>query len=173
MFLSCFIRAFSVYNIGRFKESEANRVQLFTACPVRLFLFGGGFMFVFFNPNPARNLVGDCVVRGISKITNKTWDDVYLGIVMQGFYDKDMPSSNAIWDNYLRNIGYDKFIIPNTCPNCYTVNDFAEDHPTGQYLLATGTHVVAVVDGDYYDTWDSGAVTPIYYYTKQEVDDGL
>lgn len=124
--------------------------------------------FAMYNPNPAHNRVGDCVIRGISKLTDKPWDDVYLGVAMQGFTDKDMPSSNAVWDSYLRNHGYMKFIIPNTCPDCYTVAQFAEEHPTGKYMLATGTHVIAVVDGDYYDTWDSGMEKPIYFYTKEE-----
>lgn len=124
--------------------------------------------FVYFNPNPSRNLVGDCVIRAISKLRDKPWDDVYLGVAMQGFTDKDMPSSNAVWDSYLRNHGYMKFVIPNTCPDCYTVSQFTEEHPTGKYMLATGTHVIAVVDGDYYDTWDSGMEKPIYFYTKEE-----
>lgn len=124
--------------------------------------------FVYFNPNPSRNLVGDCVIRAISKLRDKPWDDVYLGVAMQGFTDKDMPSSNAVWDSYLRNHGYMKFVIPNTCPDCYTVAQFAEEHPTGKYMLATGTHVIAVVDGDYFDTWDSGMEKPIYFYTKEE-----
>ena len=42
------------------------------------------------------------------------------------------------------------------------------DNPEGKYLLATGTHVVTVIDGDYYDTWDSGDEIPIYYFTKEE-----
>lgn len=124
--------------------------------------------FAMHNPNPAHNRVGDCVIRGISKLMDKPWDDVYLGVAMQGFTDKDMPSSNAVWDSYLRNHGYMKFVIPNTCPDCYTVAQFAEEHPTGKYMLATGTHVIAVVDGDYFDTWDSGMEKPIYFYTKEE-----
>ena len=99
---------------------------------------------------------------------DKSWDDTYLGIVMQGFIDKDMPSSNAVWDNYLLENGYKKHVLPDTCPNCYTVNNFVEDHPRGRYILATGSHVIAAVDGCYFDTWDSGSETVIYYYTNQE-----
>ena len=124
--------------------------------------------FEYYNPNPSRNLVGDCVIRAVSKLTDKSWDDTYLGIAMQGFIDKDMPSSNAVWDSYLRNNGYNRFTVPNTCPDCYTVLDFVADHPTGKYLLATGSHVIAIIDGVYFDTWDSGYEKPIYYYTKQE-----
>ena len=41
-------------------------------------------------------------------------------------------------------------------------------YPHGTYVLATNNHVVAVVDGNYYDTWDSGDETPIYVWRKEE-----
>jgi hypothetical protein len=28
--------------------------------------------------------------------------------------------------------------------------------------------VVAVVDGDYYDTWDCGDEVPVYYFEREE-----
>ena len=64
--------------------------------------------------------------------------------------------------------GYNRYVIPNTCPDCYSVKQFCEEHPHGKYLLATGTHVVTCIDGDYYDTWNSGDEIPIYYFTKEE-----
>jgi len=120
------------------------------------------------NPNPIRNLVGDCVIRGISILTNRSWEDTYLEIAVQGYFMYDMPSSNEVWGSYLKSRGYKKKIIPNTCPDCYTVRNFCEDNPYGRFLLATGTHVIAVIDGDYYDTWDSGNEIPIYYFSKEE-----
>jgi len=125
-------------------------------------------MFIRTNPNPASNLVGDCVIRAISILTNKSWDYVYDEIALQGKLMYDMPSSNAVWGAYLHEEGYKRKVIPDTCPNCYSIYQFCEDHPRGKYLLATGTHVVTVIDGDYYDTWDSGDEVPIYYFTKEE-----
>lgn len=124
-------------------------------------------MWVQFNNNPVRALVGDCTVRAISKALGKTWDDTYMGLTMQGFRMKDMPSSNRVWGEYLYENGFRRFIIPDSCPNCYTIKDFCKEHDSGKYILATGTHVVCAVNGSYYDSWDSGDEVPIYYWRKE------
>ena len=123
--------------------------------------------YVYYNPNPAGQRVGDCVIRAISKLTGQDWGQTYIGVAVQGYISYDMPSSNAVWAEYLRGRGYRRFVIPDTCPDCYTVRDFCIDNPQGAFLLATGSHVVTVVDGDYYDAWDSGAEVPIYFWTKE------
>jgi hypothetical protein len=79
-----------------------------------------------------------------------------------------MPSANNVWGAYLKGKGFKRNIIPTECPDCYTVRDFCREHPRGTFILALSTHVVAVINGDYYDTWDSGDETPIYYWFKEE-----
>lgn len=54
---------------------------------------------VFYNPNPKKNLVGDCVIRGISKLTDQSWKDVYMKICLEGYSMCDMPTSNAVSTN--------------------------------------------------------------------------
>ena len=125
-------------------------------------------MFVLYNPNPAQAIVGDCVVRAISKLMDTDWETAYLSVVTQGYKMYDMPSSNPVWGAYLKEHGYKRHTLPDTCPDCYTVAEFCRDHPSGRFLLGTGSHVVTVVDGDHYDTWDSEAETPIYYWSKEE-----
>ena len=124
-------------------------------------------MFIQFNPNPLNKHVGDCTVRAICKLLDKDWDTVFCDITAKAFMLKDMPSSNAVWGRYLRTCGWTRHIIPDSCPDCYTVREFCSDHPRGRYLLATGTHVVTVIDGDYYDDWDSGDKVPLYFYDKE------
>lgn len=80
-----------------------------------------------------------------------------------------MPSSNGVWMKFLENEGYKRQIIPDTCPYCYSVKDFCNDHPEGRYILGTGTHVIAVIQGDYYDTFDSGDMTPLCFWDVTEV----
>jgi hypothetical protein len=125
-------------------------------------------MFKYFNPNPMNKRVGDCVIRAISKALDWEWNDTYTALCLQGYVMSDLPSSNQIWGAFLRKQGFIRQVIPNECPDCYTVEDFCKDHPTGIYVLGTGSHAVAVVDGFYYDAWESGREQPIYYYEKGE-----
>ncbi len=122
--------------------------------------------YIFFNPNPSKKLVGDCVIRGISKLTNQDWKTVHTELCVQSYSMDDIPSSNAVWGALLYKKGYRNHVIPDTCPNCYSVKRFCLEHPQGKYLLATGSHVIAVEDGDYYDTWDSGDEVPMYMWKK-------
>ena len=85
-----------------------------------------------------------------------------------------MPSINSNWWAYLKDCGYKRNIIPDSCPNCYTVRDFCMEHPKGKYILfiphsdreGVG-HVVAVKDGNYIDTWDSGNCVPLVYWKEK------
>lgn len=124
-------------------------------------------MYIPYNPNPRGNYVGDCVIRAISKVTNEDWENTYMNVVIQGFIDKDMPSANHVWGNYLKSKGFRQYAIPNTCPDCYTVADFTKDYPQGTYMVTTGSHVVAVQDGDYYDSWDSGQEVIISFWKRE------
>lgn len=124
--------------------------------------------YIYYNPNNRdRNDRGDCVVRALSKIMNQSWDKTYLELCVQGYLMGEWGNSNEVWDSYLKGCGFIRRVIPNTCPNCYTIRDFCYDHPYGEYILATGSHVVAVKYGNYYDAWDSGNEVPIYFYERR------
>ena len=127
-------------------------------------------MYVNYNANPQQKQVGDCVIRAISTALNQEWERTYIELAIQGFMMSDMPSSDSVWNEYLKSKGLTRYIVPDTCPNCYTVRQFADEHPTGIYVVFVGQHVVAVIDGNYIDTWDSGDRVPIYDW---EVDNGI
>lgn len=126
-----------------------------------------GMAYIYYNPNPSKKLVGDCVIRGLSKLTGRSWKDIHIDLCLQSFAMDDIPSSNSVWGSYLYKKGYRQHVIPDTCPNCYSVRKFCLDYPEGSYLLATGSHVIAVESGNYFDTWDSGDEVPIYYWRKE------
>ena len=120
--------------------------------------------YIYYNPNPLNLSVNDCTVRAISKATNMSWKETYLNLLIQGYMMCDVPSSNRVWGELLNRFGFKRRLLPDTCPNCYTVRDFCQDFPTGIYLLGTGEHVVTIIDGDYYDSWDSGNEIPLYFF---------
>ena len=129
--------------------------------------------FIKYNPNPQGKDTGDCVVRALAIAEGLTWDEAFKGVTDQAFREKDMPSMNPVWANFLMSRGYTLHGIPNTCPRCYTVADFAYDHPEGTYVLGTGSHAIAVIDGNYIDGWDSGDVVPMYFLQKEENQNGV
>ena len=131
-----------------------------------IYVDGGTKMYIYHNENPNGANLGDCTIRAIALVTNQSWDDTYVDLAVLGFGFKDMPSSNHVWASYLKSKGFRRMAIPDSCPNCYTVADFCNDHQNGMYILATGSHVVGVIAGDYYDTWDSGREVPIFYFEK-------
>lgn len=124
-------------------------------------------MYVYLNLNPGNRIVGDCTIRAIALAMGEDWESIHADLSMVSHYLYDMPSSNAVWSEYLLLNGFTRHVIPNTCPACYTVRQFTRDYPVGTYILATGSHVVTVIDGNYYDTWDSGSEVPIYYWRKE------
>ena len=124
-------------------------------------------MYIRTNPNPDNLMTEDCTIRAIAIATDKSWDETYIDVCIKGFVMKRMPSTNSVWAEYLKEQGFTRHIIPDTCPHCYTVRDFCGEYFKGTYVLGTGSHAVAVIDGNYYDAWDSGDEVPLYYFAKE------
>ena len=125
-------------------------------------------MWVHYNPNPVRaSAVGDCSVRAIAKALHLTWEQAYAKLAMQGYLMGDVISSDLVWGAVLREAGFSREMIPNTCPDCYTVEDFCKDHPEGVFVLKSDGHGATVEDGVLYDSWNSEMNTPIYYWYQK------
>lgn len=124
--------------------------------------------FIEYNPNPRLLNTGDCVIRAICKALDMEWEKVYMDLTLKGLQLAMWGDTNAVWEAYLKERGFVQQVLPSTCPDCYTIADFAADHKDGTYIVATGTHVVAVKDGNYYDTGDSGKDVPSYYFYYEE-----
>lgn len=125
-------------------------------------------MYSYYNANPYKIRVGDCVIRAISKALNQSWEDTFIDLTIQAYLMGDLLSSNAVWHAYLRSKNFIRDIVSNDCPECYTIEDFCNEHPKGTYIIGTGTHAVCVEDGCVYDTWNSSGEVPIYFYYKGE-----
>lgn len=91
-----------------------------------------------------------------------------MELTVKGLEKAMWGDTNAVWEKYLKENRFEMHVLQDTCPDCYTIADFADDHPTGTFIVATGTHVVCVQDGNYFDTWDSGSQIPSYYFEIKE-----
>lgn len=124
-------------------------------------------MYQYYNPNPSARSVGDCSIRAISKALGIDWEKAYAKVVVNGFRMNDMPSSDSVWGSVLRMNGFYRDIVPNTCPDCYTMEDFCRDNPRGTFVLGTGTHVATIKDGVLFDSWNSLREVPIYVWYNE------
>ena len=120
----------------------------------------------FFNPNPQQKFVGDCTIRAICAATGLSWYEVHHQLCDLSRSMADMPSSDKVWWELLKLYGFKRLNLLDQCPECYTVEDFTYDHSSGIYVLGPKEHAVAVIDGDWFDTWDSGATIPSYYLRR-------
>lgn len=124
-------------------------------------------MYIYYNPNPEKNHVGDCVVRALTVAFDESWDNAFIRLMAKAYEQKDMPSSNSVWGSLLTEDGFKAYMAIRPCETCLKVKTFATLHPKGLYILATGSHVVALKDGNYMDSWDSGDETVVYYFSKE------
>ena len=122
-------------------------------------------MWIKYNANPVANNVEDCAIRAVAVALNISWDDAFDMVCNMAKNMGVMPHNNAAWGAVLRQHSFKRAIIPNSCPDCFTIKDFCLENPEGVFVIGTGTHAVAVIDGNYYDTWNSGNEIPVYYWT--------
>ncbi len=124
-------------------------------------------MWRYFQPNPRELNVGDCTVRAICAVTGMGWHAAHKALCDLARDMGDMPSADRVWWALLERLGFTRRRMIDRCPDCYTVRDFCRDHPHGVFVLGPHEHAVAVIDGDYYDSWDSGDAVPTYYMTRR------
>ena len=129
--------------------------------------------YIEYNPNPVGRRVGDCAVRAVAKALDVDWEAAYLMLVANGFAMGDMPSSDSVWGSVLRQNGFIRAALPDTCPECYNVIDFCRDHPEGTFVLGFGGHTACVKDGNLFDSWNSEMEIPQFMWFKKEDEDGV
>lgn len=123
---------------------------------------------IYYNPNPVGRNVGDCAVRAVSKAIGTDWEKAFVLLAANAYSMGDMPSSNSVIGSVLRQNGFYRSVVPDTCPDCYTTEDFCVDHPDGIYVLGFGSHIATVADGNIYDSWDSSREIPQYFWYRKE-----
>jgi len=125
-----------------------------------------------FNPNPKDRNIGDCTLRSYCAAFGISWDRAF-----------DIASKVAKENSSMIQYIADKVLIEEF--NCVvdekynkktvkgkdriTVNEFAMSHPYGIYILHVPKHQVTVINGEYWDSWDSGdkKIDTVYIVPKK------
>ena len=122
----------------------------------------------YFNPNPTGRNVGDCSVRAVAAALDIPWEEAFDLIAENAFQMGDVMSADSVWGATLRQNGYYRMAIPNSCPDCYTAADFARENPEGTFVLGFGGHVCTVKDGVIWDSWDSSREIPQFVWYRKD-----
>lgn len=109
-----------------------------------------------FNINPCHNRVSDCTVRAIATAFGICWEEAFDRLSSHARRMCDMPDADVVWWDFLEKEGFRYHAVRSDCPSCVTVAEFCRAHPRGVYVIATQRHVLCAIDGDWYDTWNSG-----------------
>lgn len=129
-----------------------------------------------YNANSAGHRTSDCVKRAISVAFNKDYNEVSKDLIAEMKRQRRTAwNVSPVYANVIKNYGGSYKIPVEGKP---TLEEFVDDqlNPNGAYIVTVGrpnrtnsNHVVAVVDGKIYDTWDSrGQVVHNYYVCEEE-----
>ena len=121
-------------------------------------------MWVSSNPNPKHRIVPDCVIRAICNVLHLSWYEVFDQLSALARTECSVTCDDKLWGRFFYQMGFVPFTVPKDFPRCITVKEFCDLFPHGRYVIGTGTHAVAVIDGDYYDSWDSGNVCCSFFW---------
>lgn len=121
-------------------------------------------MWIYANPNPEQKQVPDCVIRAICIALNKPWLEVSDELYSFARREYSVTCDDNIWGHYLYSLGFEPFLLPLSCPRCTTINEFTKMYSYGVYIIGTGKHAVAIINGNYYDSWDSGNEIPSFFW---------
>lgn len=78
-------------------------------------------MFIYLNANPSDIHTGDCVIRAIMTLEQQSWEKTILELTAYSYFMHEIIDVNNIWEKYMKNKGYRRIELPDTCPDCYTL----------------------------------------------------
>lgn len=120
------------------------------------------------NKKDIKDDYGDCVIRALTKALSKDWLSVFDALIPIAREFGCMPNSKPCYEKYLLDNGFIYHGISNKKGSKRpTVSSFAKSHKSGVYVLRVAHHIVTVVDGIYYDTWNSGEKSLYGYWCKE------
>ena len=127
----------------------------------------------YYQPNDLdlQDKYGDCTIRALSKALDVSWLEAFdktIPLCRKYQVSNVFDAPANIRKEFLDQLGFDYHGISNKRGvRRPTVAEFAKKHKKGRYICNVAGHEVAVVDGNYYDTWDSGRKCLYGYFEKR------
>lgn len=97
--------------------------------------------FEYYNANPYKNDISDCVIRSLSVLTDRSWREVYDELTELAGDVGLMFDRVEFVEDYLD----DRY--PRQCNSSKTVGEFAREHPHGRYAVTMDGHITAILEG--------------------------
>ena len=137
--------------------------------------------FKYVNKNPSGWHCGDCVIRALSEVLNRSWEEIYNDLYKIGIKKHRMPNDDKVVHKYLIDNGFVKCNMPRKIDNSrYTVCEYLRNQKYGALNMlndsrpifaSVGTHHVTAIIYDSFgyrvhDIWNSSNEKLGYYYIK-------
>ena len=136
-------------------KDDVEKFNAFVASTNLIFRKSKERRWVEYNPNPLKKNVGDCTIRAYCKFTGKKWEEVYDMSSKFAKEECSIMDESSVVNKFIQEKLNCKIIWPKKDEKV-TVNEFAKTHNKGKYIIGIRGHVVTVINGYYYDSWDSG-----------------
>ena len=131
--------------------------------------------FHYYNANPRNKLTGDCVIRAISTAMDRPYNEVYEELFRFSLKCGLMLNDNKCYEKYLEAQGWEKHAQPRKDDNtkytgkefCIEAQEYTFNYPSAMIAHIGGHHIVAIIGGRVWDTWDSTYGCIGNYWTKK------
>ena len=130
---------------------------------------------ILYNANIRSKNVGDCVKRGISLAYNKPYSEVEKDLnAKKREYGASAWNVPSIFEKVMNDYSDGELIKMTEYDQHTSVEEFAETHPDGVYIVLCGetyndvSHMCVVMNGDVYDSWNSLNYIVVRYYLISE-----
>lgn len=124
------------------------------------------------NDKDLKDKFGDCQIRALSKVFNKSWVETFdITVPICRLYQINSLFNlpHKLEKEALEKLGFEYTGITNKKGSKRpTVQEFAQKYRKGKFILNVSNHVVACVDGKYYDTWDCGYKSMYGFYKLKD-----
>ena len=120
------------------------------------------------NKKDVKDDFGDCVIRALTKALDKSWLEVFDKLIPYAREMQCIPNQKPVYEKYLKDEGFEWVgLKAQKGKKRLTPETFCKQYKTGTYILRLANHIVTVIDGYYYDTWDCKEYAVYGYWTKE------